>query len=328
MIKLSEKERRVLSVIQLNARISNKEVAKITGYQEKTVARTISRMKEAGFLRQSVFVNTTALGFIHGGILCSIDLCEGRSYDALKESLSKAQEINFVAELGGKYQYQIQGFFPTLSSFDSFLLKFTENHGVRLVKKCPFFLQSLALLGSQYLWPDFKPVRELVRCDQGVQKEKLDIDVLDHEILQLLSRDGSLSIQKLSQSIGESSSTIAYRIKRLEQNRILLGFYYIIEASLFGMHPFVFLVSFSNLSAGTKLIFEAFCRQQIGIDTLIRTIAEFDFMLYAYFDSQNSAVHLERTLKDSFSDSLRSVELLPLFRVPKGGDYPFNSYQG
>ncbi|NYT12629.1 MAG: winged helix-turn-helix transcriptional regulator [Methanomassiliicoccales archaeon] len=58
---------------------------------------------------------------------------------------------------------------------------------------------------------------------------------LDREILQLLQKNGKLTYEEISKKVGSPPSTIRDRIKRMEENRLILGYSTIIDEERVGM---------------------------------------------------------------------------------------------
>lgn len=66
------------------------------------------------------------------------------------------------------------------------------------------------------------------------------LDPFDIQILQILGREGRLSVQELSDRIGLSPTPVARRIKRLEQEGIITGYAALIDEAALGYEFSVF----------------------------------------------------------------------------------------
>ena len=60
-------------------------------------------------------------------------------------------------------------------------------------------------------------------------------DELDREILRLLQKNGKLTYEEISKLVGRPPSTIRDRIKRMEDNRLILGYSTVIDEERVGM---------------------------------------------------------------------------------------------
>lgn len=71
----------------------------------------------------------------------------------------------------------------------------------------------------------------------GIFKE-LGLDGKDREILFELDLNSRISINKLAKKVKLNSGTVNYRIKKLEEKKIISGYYSVIDASLIGFEQF------------------------------------------------------------------------------------------
>jgi DNA-binding Lrp family transcriptional regulator len=66
-------------------------------------------------------------------------------------------------------------------------------------------------------------------------------DELDREILKLLQKSGKLTYEEISSKVGRPPSTVRDRIKRLEDNRIILGYSTVIDEERVGLSADAFI---------------------------------------------------------------------------------------
>jgi len=60
-------------------------------------------------------------------------------------------------------------------------------------------------------------------------------DELDKEILRLLQKNGKLTYEEISNQVGRPPSTVRDRIKKMEENRLILGYSTVIDEERIGM---------------------------------------------------------------------------------------------
>ncbi|MEK6837460.1 MAG: AsnC family transcriptional regulator, partial [Nanoarchaeota archaeon] len=64
--------------------------------------------------------------------------------------------------------------------------------------------------------------------------EEIRLDKLDFRLLSELDRDCRQSIQQLARKLKTSRDIVSYRIRRLEQLKVIEGYYTLIDASRLG----------------------------------------------------------------------------------------------
>lgn len=79
-------------------------------------------------------------------------------------------------------------------------------------------------------------------------------DRVDRKILDILQRDGRISITDLAQAVGLSATPCAERIRRLERNGVITGYHARVSPQALGKNLLVFLEI--KLSAKSDEVFE------------------------------------------------------------------------
>jgi len=87
------------------------------------------------------------------------------------------------------------------------------------------------------------------------------LDKLDRRILDLLQKDGRLSMKELSEAVGLTITPCIERVKRLEREHFILGYYARLNPAMLGASLLVFV----EISLGSKSgnMFEQFRREEV-----------------------------------------------------------------
>ena len=80
------------------------------------------------------------------------------------------------------------------------------------------------------------------------EQEKVEIDEIDKKILKILSTDARIPLAEISKKINISSKVIAYRIKKLEKQKIVLGYRPNINNNLLGFTHYKILFYLTNVN--------------------------------------------------------------------------------
>mgnify|MGYP001042417786 CR=1 FL=1 len=67
-----------------------------------------------------------------------------------------------------------------------------------------------------------------------MHKKNISIDEIDKRILELLQKDARTPLGQISNELGIPKSTISYRIRNLEVNKIIKGYYAEVDATKLG----------------------------------------------------------------------------------------------
>ena len=108
------------------------------------------------------------------------------------------------------------------------------------------------------------------------------LDRVDHQILDILQRDGRIAISELASRINLSTTPCSERVKRLERDGIIMGYYARLNPELVNRNLLVFLEI--KLSAKSGDVFDQVARDLIEIPEVLEChliSGEFDYLVKA-----------------------------------------------
>jgi Lrp/AsnC family leucine-responsive transcriptional regulator len=91
------------------------------------------------------------------------------------------------------------------------------------------------------------------------------MDALDHQIVDLLQRDGRATQLELSRSVGLSQPAVAERIRKLEERGVITGYTACVDASKLGKD----ITAFIGLSIEHPKYFDGFARKVLALPEVL-----------------------------------------------------------
>ncbi len=108
------------------------------------------------------------------------------------------------------------------------------------------------------------------------------LDRIDHQILEILQRDGRIAISELASRVNLSTTPCSERVKRLERDGIIMGYYARLNPELVNRSLLVFLEI--KLSAKSGDVFDQVARDLVEIPEVLEChliSGEFDYLVKA-----------------------------------------------
>ena len=108
------------------------------------------------------------------------------------------------------------------------------------------------------------------------------LDKLDRHILRLLQADGRMSMKELGERVGLSVTPCIERVKRMERDGVIQGYYARINPQALGMQILVFVEI--NLHQKSDKAFERFRRAMLAIPEVMEchlVSGDFDYLIKA-----------------------------------------------
>ncbi len=164
-----------------------------------------------------------------------------------------------------------------------------------------------------------RPEREL-ELSYG---EKIKLDEKDKKILNLLSRDGRMSIADLAREIDLSRDATKYRLDKLISRRVITGFISVVNPPKIGLPLYsTILLSLGNLRPKRENQLIAYIKEAPYIIYSAKIMGEWDLWIEVL---ARDAGHLDEIISDlrqKFSDIVRSVRVIPVIKEYKWKEFP------
>ncbi len=115
---------------------------------------------------------------------------------------------------------------------------------------------------------------------QSVQNDKFDLDRYDRSILDVLARDGRISITDLAKEIGLSKSPTQARLRRLESEGVITGYRALLDPIRLGLDHVAFVeVKLSETREKALQAFNAAVAEVPEIEQAHMIASHFDYLL-------------------------------------------------
>lgn len=314
---ITSQERAILAACETEADLSVSEIARRAGTSDSVTRRALQKLEHSGVVNRRAYMNSFLLGT--PPYLISLALTpEGlQRRKELNEFLLRHSQVGFVASLGGHYHllcevrastvFQLQGFLDqlsfqlgpifsgkevlTLTSMDDFPVTATQEER----QKSRFFSTSLA-------------------------SERVAYDELDTRILRLLGRQWEDSIVAIGRKLGQSATTLDYRLKRLRSSGILLGSRYFVNLFRLG-HQFMYhLVSVNGFHPALRTEMLNFARSQACCNTFRTFIGVWDFIFECHYQEPQESLEFIDRLLERYRSVISRVESVTVLAHEKASD--------
>ena len=195
-MRISDKEKRILSCVELKADASLEYIQKQTGFREHTIRYYLAQLEEKGVIKKVPFIDVYPLGYSDYALYFTLASSSVEVKDALIKELLNSPNVSWLAGLGGDYQYGAAIYArngkEVADYLDSLSVKFGDVFFAKSVNIRVHFTQ----FQRKYLWP----IKEIASVYFGnTVPEK--IDDLDRKILHVLANKNPLSHNDLAKLV-------------------------------------------------------------------------------------------------------------------------------
>ena len=207
--------------LDLNARASAAEIAKKVRRSKETVNFRINRLIDEEYICYFYTVyNTSKLGWYHHKVYLKFKNITPEKEKELFEYLLAQPRLSYLASVEGYYdgiflimardsQDMVESLHPFLAKFGDYIQQ----------KDLVTFLATHRL-NNRFLYAGEK---SMDYCYQ-VPLEHYKLDEIDRQVLRLLSDNARLPLTQIANKLGIDPKTVKYRMKKLEKDRIIIGY--------------------------------------------------------------------------------------------------------
>ena len=306
-IPLNMKDMKILFELDFNARASNSEIARKVGLSKQTVDYKIRRMVNDGVI-EGFFpvINNHRIGYFYGRLFIKThNLTQQKEAEMIRE-LRENKKVNWLLRGEGAYDLFIATWTKNLSDFKRFstyllskyglyIKEIRESVGIELVHFKPRFL-----MGNHST--DSIVARE--------EKETVELDKVDKMILELLCENARRPLVGMAEKLKISPKMLSYRMKRMEENKIILGYRINLNYGRLGYIYYKILFSLTNVTPEGFSDFKSFFQSDRNVAYIVDAIGIGNFDTEMMFKSQKEYFDFMHGVKFKFPDMIKEYDTI------------------
>lgn len=319
--KISEKEQAMLAAIELCAGEPLTQLSKMTKYREHTLRYFVQKLQLEGTLQRRAIINFAQLGFTEYSICFSAPSGNRPCSTSTLQHLAHLPRVRSLASLAGDYEYQLICYASNPAELLPFLDAISIVFGDTALQRSVAMRTAEIYYGHKYLTASSKEPKVLKVQKQG---RRYQSDHIDRRIINALIRAPFRNICQLARELQMLSTTLQYRLTRLENHNIIAGWIYQVPPQQLGMQPFRVQVS---LSAAAREKFAAFCAAHPLVVASATTIGSWDFELLLDAPSNTELLTFRNTLFGNFAASISSVRIFTVLNESSGDGLFYEEYR-
>jgi Lrp/AsnC family transcriptional regulator, leucine-responsive regulatory protein len=323
-MRLSEKERIIISAVEFNPDIPLSHLQRITHCRSHTIRYCIRKLCQQGIIRYYPFVNVYPLGLTPYCLYFSFSAEGGKAKQRVLKALVDSPRVSWVAEVGGKYHCCASILARHVKEVRHFLYLLSEKQGNLFFEKSLSTEISYTHFGAKYLHIRKPPYP----CRQwGQNGKQVVLDETDYKILYGLISQNYGSRRELARLLNLPSSTLEGRIKKLTEKGIITGFKYMINSQKLGMQTFKLLVYTRGGDPDQHERLYNLCAEHPNISSMVNCMGTWDYELTVDVKESADVLKIAHYIQSKQENTINHLEVIPVFKKLKVACFPFASGQ-
>jgi len=326
-MKLTLTQKRILELLSINCRFSNKDIAKSINVSEDTVDYQINKLiKEKKLAQYSIQFNYFQLGYSLYHIFIRIS---ETNVDYAK--LNAIQTLISINSSYGKFDLQLIALVKEAQDLDKTIKKIESILDIKEISICQFsdqyktFTNILSPFKVNTKIPQNKKNRTyklntpLYPYADPRTKERFSLDKTDKKIIKELLKEPRIKFSDLARITKINHETIRYRINNYVKEGLITNFGLIHDFKKYDLYASCILLKLTNTNDQE---FKAYLENNHHIFFSPKLIGEYSCIIYLLSSNPIELGNQLRKMKTILKKSLISMDLLPIEHLYKYKQFP------
>ncbi len=310
---LDKKDKRILYELDRNARQSLSQIGKKVGLPKNVVSYRIKRLESRGVIRgYYTVVDASRLGYFSIRLYLSFQNTTPKVEKQILDHFIKNSRTWWVASAKPLYDATIIMWVNDIKEFYTFWEQTLKSYG-------RYFRESLYSIYVQAVHYNYEYL-----IDRKTKQDKPDIvggnkrsgiDELEMRILRRLAGNAKTPLTVIAKELSVSVKKIQYRLKKLMENKIIIGFRTNIDLAKIGFHNYRLNLYLSDHSQKKKI--DYYIAQNPYLIYINRAIGHADLEYELHFRNMDEFHKFIDDIKNRFSESIRNYDYFIFKKVHK-----------
>ncbi len=318
-IKLDSYDRKIIFDLDKNARLTTTKIGRMIRKSKQFVDYRIKRLEEVDVLPGYITViDYSKLGYQSIRVYFKFHNITREKQDELENNLIKDKEVWWLVALEGQWDVGFAVAVKNILDFYDYWDKIMEKYRKYISKRLIVVYSHIRQYPKSYIVNQKNAETGTL---VGASREIFPVDKLDIELLRLLSNNGRMSLLEISNKLKTSPQVIRNHIRKLEKNKVILGYRALIDVSFLGYRYYKSYINLINTERVREL--EQFCLQHPNILNVNRTIGGRDFEIELQAKSFDEFDSIMNELRRQFEGMIDDYEFVISREEKKIVYFPF-----
>lgn len=320
VIKLDMKDKKLLSLLDENAKLSNAQIARKIGLSKPAVEYRLNRFEKNNVIfSYHAVIDFTKLGYSQYKLYFKFQDIDLEDEKKIIDYWVKSKNIIWVAQTRGRWDLAVSvlarnnfEFGTLLSQFMSKFAKFVLEKDVLLTEYSPMF-------SREYL-ENAKPSEFIY----GIPEKTYELDEADRKILSILSKDARISIIDLAEQANLTRDVINYRLKKLIKDKIIVQFRAYPNLKNIGINQYKIILRTKNLDPSAEKQLKEYASRHKKITQLLKLIGSWDIEIEVETENEDELYQILNEFRKEFSAIIRDFDIIRITENYKYDFFPFD----
>ncbi len=335
LIDLDLKDKKILAILESDARTSTSSIAKVAGLGRDVTDYRIKHLEQTGVIQgYRTIIDIHKFGYESYHVFIQLNKPTKDVEESIIKKFQNRSYIRAIIKYSGKYDFELAIIAKNITEFDSILdqtiddcRQYLESYEVLILTK-PYvsrvfpkkFLQTTIPLKIKNSNLD----KALLNKNTQGDIKTYSVDNKDLEILKMLSEKPRESAYAISESLKKyklSHDSVAYRIKNMISSNIITKFIPVINYSSIKYSVYCLLLRISAPIKNQATLKEVL-QNDDKILWSVKCVGKYDLIIYLCVSEIDELHDTINTIRNYFPQNIKDYEILLAYEEYKYNYFP------
>ena len=217
MQELDNRDKKILEQLDLNSRITFKELGKKLRISKETARFRVLRLKENNYIKNFITtIHISNINRFYYKLFFKFHKTTPEVDKRIIKHISNYKSIAYFASLEGRYDITFLILSQNIEDLYKFLVPFKEKFGNYILEQEILTMPSVHRFNLR-----LNNTTKLTHTKYAEKLQDTKIDQLDKQIITELAKDSRISLRDLAKKTKKEINSVKYRITKLKKSNIL-----------------------------------------------------------------------------------------------------------
>lgn len=318
-IKLDLKDKKILTLLDEDARLSNSQIAKKVGLSKPAVEYRLKRFEKNNLIFQYyTIIDFTKLGYSQYKIYFKFQDTTLEDEQKIMNYWDKSNNSVWVAQIRGRWDLAVSVIARSNFEFGKVLSEFMNKFSKFILEKDVLLTEYSPIYSREYL-TETKPFEFVY----GVPSKIYGLDETDKKILKELSKNARINIVDLAEKIKLSRDIINYRLKKLTNEKIIVQYRCYLNLQNLGVNHYKIVFRTKNLEEKSEKEIKSYVTLHKKATQFLKLIGSWDLEIEFETENEDELYKILTEIRKRFSNVIRDFDILRITETYKYNYFPF-----
>lgn len=318
-IKLDLKDKKILTILDEDARLSNSQIAKRVGLSKPAVEYRLRRFEKNNVVfRYYAVIDFTKLGYFHYKLYFKFQ--DATLEDELKiiDYWKKENNSIWVAQIRGRWDLAVSVLAKANFEFGETVSRFMDQYANFVLEKDVLLTEYSPIYAREYL-TETKPTEWVY----GKPTEIYELDEADKKILKELSNNARINIVDIAKKTNLTRDIINYRLKKLTKEKLIVQYRCYPNLHNLGINHYKIIFRTKNLDEKAEKKIKEYVLLHKKATQLLKLIGSWDIEIEFETENEDELYTILNEFRKEFSNIIRDFDILRITETYKYDYFPF-----